>query len=150
MAHIERQRGKYRARFADPLGKVQSRTFVRKTDAERFLREIAAEEVRGRWVDPRDADVPIAVWAEDFLLLCRRLSPTTQETYRRDLDKYVLPRFGRCRLGQLPATGCPTSLVVGDDISVRSLHDGGSRDRARDAASVVTTSERDARIGASG
>ena len=35
--------------------------------------------------------------------LCRRLSPTTQETYRRDLDKYVLPRFGAYRLGQLPA-----------------------------------------------
>ena len=33
----------------------------------------------------------------------RRLSPTTQETYRRDLDKYVLPRFGAYRLGRLPA-----------------------------------------------
>lgn len=28
---------------------------------------------------------------------------TTQETYRRDLDEYVLPRFGAYRLGQLPA-----------------------------------------------
>jgi len=47
--------------------------------------------------------MPLAVWAEGFLLLCRRLAPTTQETYRRDLDKYVLPRFGTYRLGQLPA-----------------------------------------------
>jgi len=36
------------------------------------------------------------------LLLCRRLAPTTQDTYRRDLDKYVLPRFGSYRMGQLP------------------------------------------------
>ena len=87
----------------DPLGKVQSRTFARKADAERFLREIEAERVRGRWVDPAAPTCPLAVWAEEFLLLCRRLSPTTQETYRRDLDKYVLPRFGAYRLGQLPA-----------------------------------------------
>ena len=34
MSHIEKQRGKYRARFADPLGKIQSRTFDRKTSSE--------------------------------------------------------------------------------------------------------------------
>ena len=47
--------------------------------------------------------MPLAEWAEEFLSLARRLSPTTQETYRRDLDKYVLPRFGAYRLGRLPA-----------------------------------------------
>ena len=103
MAHIEKQRGKYRARFADPLGKVQSRTFTRKADAERFLREIEADRLRGQWVDPRNADIPVAVWAEEFLSLCRRLSPTTQQTYRRDLERYVLPRFGSYRIGNLPA-----------------------------------------------
>ena len=103
MAYIQKQRGKYRARFSDPLGNVQSRTFARKADAERFLRQVDADRVRGQWVDPRNADTPLSVWAEEFLSLCRRLSPTTQETYRRDLDKYVLPRFGAYRLGQLPA-----------------------------------------------
>ena len=103
MAHIEKQRGKYRARFADPLGKIQSRTFTRKADAERFLREVDADSVRGRWVDPRNAETPLAEWADEFLLLCRRLSPPTQETYRRDLDRYVLSRFVSYRLGQLPA-----------------------------------------------
>lgn len=41
--------------------------------------------------------------AEEFLLLARRLSPSTQQTYRRDLVRYVLPRFGSYRLGRLPA-----------------------------------------------
>lgn len=103
MAYIQKQRGKYRARFTDPLGKVKSRTFSRKIDAERFLRELEADRTRGQWVDPRDADMPVAVWAEEFLKLCRRLSPTTQETYRRDLDKYILPKFGAYRIGRLPA-----------------------------------------------
>ncbi len=52
MAHIEKQRGKYRARFSDPVGKIQSRTFERKADAERFLRQVDADRVRGQWVDP--------------------------------------------------------------------------------------------------
>lgn len=58
---------------------------------------------RGRWLDPRGADMALATWAEEFLSLARRLSPLTQEAYRRDLDKYVLPRFGAYRIGRLPA-----------------------------------------------
>jgi integrase len=58
---------------------------------------------RGFWLDPRDADVPLAEWVDEFLALARRLSPTTVQTYRRDLTKYVLPRFGAYRIGRLPA-----------------------------------------------
>ena len=47
--------------------------------------------------------MPLATWAEEFLSLTRRLSPSTQETYERDLRKYILPRFGAYRLGRLPA-----------------------------------------------
>jgi len=124
MAHIEKQRGKYRARFADPLGKIQSRTFSRKADAERFLREVDADRVRGLWVDPRNAEIPLAEWAGAFLLLCRRLSPTTQETYRRDLRQYVLPRFGSYRLGQLPADEIENWLSdeIADGIAPSSVH----------------------------
>ena len=45
----------------------------------------------------------MATWAETFFSLNRRLSPTTQETYRRDLERYVLPRFASYRIGRLPA-----------------------------------------------
>jgi site-specific recombinase XerC len=58
---------------------------------------------RGHWLDPRGADTPVGEWAEEFLSLARRLSPTTQQTYRRDIDKYILPRFGAYRIGRLPA-----------------------------------------------
>ena len=47
--------------------------------------------------------MPLADWAEEFLSLARRLSPSTQETYARDLQRYILPRFGTYRLGRLPA-----------------------------------------------
>jgi hypothetical protein len=87
MGYIAKERGRYRVRFRDPLGRVHSKTFVRKGDADRYLREVDASEFRGQWVDPRDAQMPLAAWAEEFLSLSRRLSRTTQQTYRRDLDR---------------------------------------------------------------
>ena len=103
MGFIEKRRGRYRARYRDPLGRQRSETFTRKADAERFLREMQVDIERGRWIDPAGADVALATWAEEFLSLARRLSPSTQETYARDLKRYVLPRFGSYRLGRLPA-----------------------------------------------
>lgn len=103
MASIDKRSNGYRVRYRDPLGKQRSRSFTRRADADRFARETEVEKDRGAWLDPRSADIPLATWAETFLNLCRRLSPTTQETYRRDLEQYVLPRFGSYRLGRVPA-----------------------------------------------
>jgi hypothetical protein len=91
VGHIERRTNRYRARYRDPLGRSQSKTFTRKSDAERFLREVELDKQRGNWIDPRDGDLPLALWADTFLSLARRLSPTTQDTYRRDLERYILP-----------------------------------------------------------
>ncbi len=52
MTYVQKQRGTYRARFTDPLSNVRSRTFTRKGDAERLVRELEADRVRGHWVDP--------------------------------------------------------------------------------------------------
>jgi integrase len=103
MASIDKRAGGYRVRYRDPAGGSRSRTFTRKVEADRFAREVEVDKKRGNWLDPRDADIPLASWAETFLSLSRRLAPTTQETYRRDLTRYVLPRFGSYRIGRLPA-----------------------------------------------
>jgi integrase len=124
MGFVERRSGRYRARYRDPLGRQRSRTFSRRADAERFLREQQIEIERGAWLDPRDADMALAVWAEEFLALARRLSPTTQDTYRRDLERYVLPRFGEYRLGRLPADEIENWLndEAADGIAPSSVH----------------------------
>ena len=93
----------YRARYRDPLGRQRSRSFDRKADAQRFLLEMEADKAWGTWIDPRGADMALADWAEEFLRLGPRLSPTTRQTYRRDLDKYVVPRFGAYPIGRVPA-----------------------------------------------
>jgi integrase len=91
---IEKRSGGYRARHRDPLRRLTSKTFHRKADAERWVREMEVNLQRGEWLYLRSGQVPLPQWAEDFLSLARRLSPTTQVTYRRDLSRYILPRFG--------------------------------------------------------
>ena len=65
--------------------------------------EMEVDKERGRWINPRGADQPLAAWTDEFLRLARRLAPKTQETYQRDLSRFVLPRFGDARIGRLPA-----------------------------------------------
>ena len=77
VSHREKRGARYRARFTDPTGAKHSCTFTRKADAQRFLRELDAAMLRGSWVDPRDADMAVANWAEEFLSLCRRLAERT-------------------------------------------------------------------------
>ncbi len=75
MGFVEKRRGRYRARYRDPLGRQRSETFTRKADAERYLREMQVDIERGRWIDPTGADLALGVWAEEFLSLpagCRR------------------------------------------------------------------------------
>ena len=124
MGHIEKRRGHYRARYRDPLGRQHGKTFSRRKDAERFIRETEVDLERGDWIDPRGAALPLAHWADEFLALARRLSPTTQETYRRDLTKYILPRFGSYRLGRLPADEIENWLndEVASGIAASSVH----------------------------
>ena len=46
MGFIERRNGKYRVRYRDPLGNQRCRTFTRKADAERFVREMEVDVER--------------------------------------------------------------------------------------------------------
>jgi hypothetical protein len=76
----------YRARYRDPLGDQKSRIFPRKADAQRFLIEMESDKARGRWIDPRAAEMPLATWSEEFPRLCRTESQMTRPTGRCDRD----------------------------------------------------------------
>jgi hypothetical protein len=68
MASIERRADRpslpWRARYRDPAGRQRSRSFARKVDAERFLTEIEAAKLAGRYIDPRLGRTRFAVLAE--------------------------------------------------------------------------------------
>lgn len=117
--------GTYRARWREP-GRTnpRSKSFKRLEDAERFLRGVLTDIDRGTYVGLPASSKTVATTAEDWLAAARRLRPSTRETYRRDLDRHVLPKLGALRLdrltpeaidsyldGRLAAGAAPTSVA---------------------------------------
>lgn len=63
MASIQkRPNGRWRARYRDGAGKEHARHFDRKVDAQRWLDEITADVLTGRYVDPRAGNLTFEEW----------------------------------------------------------------------------------------
>jgi integrase len=103
--------GRWRARYRDPAGRSRSRTFDTKVKARRFLDATNADMHRGQWVDPAAGRLTLVEWAATYLATVTNLRPTTLATYQRDLDRYVLPRFGHLPLAGIRALDIRTWLA---------------------------------------
>lgn len=117
--------GRYQARYPSPDGVMRPapETFATVRDADDWLAEKRTEIRRGDWQDP-DAG---AVNFEEYATLWvkeRRLSPTTDELYRRllrlhilpafedlDLDEITAPRVRSWRSERLDSTGAETTVA---------------------------------------
>jgi integrase len=101
MAHVERRGpGRWRARYRDPAGKERSRTFPRKSDADRFLVTVEASKLQGRWVDPAGARTPFGGYAEQWLSI-QVFRDTTRQKVEGHLRKHLLPFFGHRPIGAI-------------------------------------------------
>lgn len=98
--------GRYRARYWGPdmLRHSAPVTFQAKLDAERWLADEDRRIGRGEWEPPRAAadkspQTPSTLRGYARVALARRrLRPTTEELYRRLLDRVILPTFGETPL----------------------------------------------------
>lgn len=129
------------ARYLDPDGSERSRTFARKTDADRFLHDQEVRKARGEWSDPRLGQVQIGEWAREWFDSTRpRLKPKTAASYESLLRSQVLPAFGRRRLADIKPSDVQ-AWVNGMDVSAS---------RARQAhivlSLVLKSAVRDGRI----
>ena len=93
------------AKYRGPDGRQHSRSFHRKVDAERWIRDEESKIDRAAWVDPRGGAIPFADYAETWLDSLHELKPKTVNEYRWHLTSRVLPTFGDKRLRSInPAT----------------------------------------------
>jgi Phage integrase, N-terminal SAM-like domain len=96
----------YRARYWGPDGRLHSRSFARKDDAERWLTSEEASKLRGAWVDPRGSRRRFDDWATQWWELWAsepRRSPATLEAAESHLRLHIRPYFGRRPLGTISA-----------------------------------------------
>lgn len=99
MASIEDRRESGRARpwrvvYRDPAGEKRSRSFARKTDAERFRSTVEADLVRGQWRDPRLGATTVEVWARQWLATTADQRASTRVRTVGIVEGYVVPRWG--------------------------------------------------------
>lgn len=90
--------GRWQARWRDALGKSRSQTFRYKADADAHEDEMRSAVRKGTYVAPSAGKDTLAKWADTWLAGARDLSLGTIETYRRDLDRHILPELGELRL----------------------------------------------------
>jgi len=94
-----RESGQYRARYRGQDGKQRSKTFTRRGDADRWLRDQLRALDVGRWIDPAGAKIPFAEFADRWLAGKTRIKPRTRASYEEVLGSRILPTFGDVALG---------------------------------------------------
>ncbi|MDP9388443.1 MAG: site-specific integrase [Actinomycetota bacterium] len=88
---------RWRARYLDPAGNERSKTFVRKQDAERFLTAVAADVLRGAYVDPDAGRITFAEFAARWLE-AQTFGDSSREATELRLRLHACQHFGQREL----------------------------------------------------
>jgi integrase len=89
------------ARYRAPDGRQHSKSFGRKVDAERWLRDQESSVDRGAWVNPSAGAVTFGEWSEIWLSGLHSIKPKTLAGYESLLRSRVLPTFGVVELRRI-------------------------------------------------
>lgn len=81
-------------------GRVVSRTFKRRRDADAYARTVEADRLRGLAVDPRAGLVTVEAYGQQWLRQ-RQLRPLTRDLYAGILRNHILPDFGERPMGKV-------------------------------------------------
>lgn len=100
MANLEDRgpgdRLRWRVRWRDPDGRHRSRSFARKTDAQRYLHELATELNAGTYLDPDRGRMTVGEIAAHYLeRIDATRKPSTAAAYREVYASLVAPRWAR-------------------------------------------------------
>ena len=93
--------GRWIARYRAPDGKVRSKTWDRKTDAERWRREELGRRDRGEWVDPKLGKTRFGEWAVTVMGARLHTRASTRARDRSVLDSLVMPTFSGFELRRI-------------------------------------------------
>lgn len=84
---------RWQARYVDPEGRERTQAFERKQDAERFLTSVAADVLRGTYIDPLGGRVTFRAFAEAWLA-AQTFTETTREATELRLRVHASSHFG--------------------------------------------------------
>lgn len=85
-------------------GRVVTKTFRRRKDADAYATTVEADKLRGIAIDPRRSRVTVEAWCREWLASRSDIRPSTRRLYTGIIDKHVVPTFGPTQLGKLTAS----------------------------------------------
>jgi integrase len=127
--YLSKQDGKragWRAMWRDHDGKQRSKSFDRKSDAQKHLSTIEADLLRGTYVDPRAGQVTLAEFAEDWMTK-QEWRPATRTLADSHMRNHIGPGLGTRPLLSITRTdvqGFVTGMSRGDDALSPTTIDG--------------------------
>jgi integrase len=141
--------GRWKARYRSSDGRTRSRTFDRKSDAERWLRAELGRRDRGEWVDPAMSKTTVADWLPRWKSTRGNLAASTLAMQDGLLRNHVEPWFADWPLGAVTPTDMHAFIA---DLGAKGLSASTVRhcysiakrvfDTATDAGLIVRTPAR--------
>ncbi len=125
-------------------GRVVTRTFKRRKDADTYASTTEADKHRGTAVDPRSGRETLTSYTKAWLARRTDLRPTTRAKYDHLLEAHVLPELGPHNLA-----GLSPSAVRGWYMALHARRAVTADDAYRLLRAILNTAVADSLIGAS-
>ncbi len=122
----------------DGTAPQRTKDFKLRRDAEALVAELEDDIRTGRYIDPSQRDRKFAELAEAWLRSKGKIKDATYRRYRRDLDNYVLPRWGQTSIGAIKREDI--------DAWILQLRDGTAPFRFADSKHVATKKKKPAAL----
>jgi integrase len=102
---ISRRGDSWRARYYGPDGRQRSKSFRRKSDAERWLAQQQSLIAQGDWTDPARGRITFGEFALAWLASRTDLKPKTRHQYSFLLSLHILPTWRTVPLAKVTFEG---------------------------------------------
>lgn len=102
---IARRGSSWRARYYGPDGRQRSKSFARKSDAERWVTEQRSLIAQGDWTDPARGRIALGEYISAWLESRIDLKPKTRHQYGSLLSLHILPTWRTVPLAKVTFEG---------------------------------------------
>ena len=140
---ISKRGGSWRARYYGPDGRQRSKSFKRKSDAERWLAQQHAQMTKGDWIDPARGRITFGEYAPCWLETRTSAKPKTRHQQASLLRLHILPAWRTVQLDRITFEDL-TRWVV--DLAAGGLGPSGIRQSVYLMSAILEHAVRSGRI----
>lgn len=101
MSISKRSNGRFEVRYRDFENRNRSKTFVKKTDAEKYERQVLTELEKGFWTSPDLGKLTLSEVNTQFMMTLNGLKPKSREAMNSLWRHQIEPQFGNWQVSKI-------------------------------------------------